>query len=102
MRRTGLVALCASACVVLLSPQPNAATASQAVIQANDATGGAWSLRSQPGARLLASNNSKYSDSASAESSDAYSGTPIALPGTIAAADFDDGGEGVGYHDTTS
>jgi uncharacterized delta-60 repeat protein len=29
-----------------------------------------------------------------------FSGTPVALPGTINAADFDKGGEGVAYHDT--
>jgi hypothetical protein len=31
-----------------------------------------------------------------------FSGTPIALPGTIQAENYDKGGEGVGYHDTTS
>ncbi len=31
-----------------------------------------------------------------------YGGSPISLPGTVAAADFDNGGEGVAYHDTTS
>ncbi len=31
-----------------------------------------------------------------------YSGTAIALPGTFAAEDFDAGGEGIAYHDTTS
>jgi hypothetical protein len=31
----------------------------------------------------------------------AYGGTPVALPGTVSAANFDDGGEGVAYHDTT-
>jgi len=30
-----------------------------------------------------------------------YTGTPIALPGTIQAENFDNGGEGVAYHDTT-
>jgi glucosylceramidase len=30
-----------------------------------------------------------------------YSGTPVPLPGTVAASDFDNGGEGVAYHDTT-
>ncbi len=34
-------------------------------------------------------------------SSSPYSGTPIFLPGTISASDFDLGGEGVAYHDTT-
>src|SRR5690348_17024686 len=31
-----------------------------------------------------------------------YSGTPVPLPGTIQAANFDNGGEGVAYHDSTS
>ena len=31
-----------------------------------------------------------------------YSGSPVALPGTIQAANFDNGGEGVAYHDSTS
>jgi endonuclease/exonuclease/phosphatase family metal-dependent hydrolase len=31
-----------------------------------------------------------------------FSGSPVSLPGTILAQDFDNGGEGVAYHDTTS
>ncbi|HMF93287.1 MAG TPA: carbohydrate-binding protein [Vicinamibacterales bacterium] len=31
-----------------------------------------------------------------------FTGTAAAIPGTIAASDFDNGGEGVAYHDTTS
>ncbi len=31
-----------------------------------------------------------------------YSGTPVALPGTINGEKFDNGGEGVAYHDTTA
>jgi len=31
-----------------------------------------------------------------------FSGTPVALPGTVNAANFDNGGEGVAYHDTSS
>ncbi|HUK36230.1 MAG TPA: carbohydrate-binding protein [Vicinamibacterales bacterium] len=31
-----------------------------------------------------------------------YSGTPAAVPGTIQAEDFDNGGEGVAYYDTTA
>jgi hypothetical protein len=31
-----------------------------------------------------------------------YSGTPIAVPGTVEAENFDKGGEGTGYHDTSS
>jgi hypothetical protein len=30
-----------------------------------------------------------------------FGGTPLALPGTIQAANFDNGGEGIAYHDTT-
>src|SRR5262252_5041292 len=30
-----------------------------------------------------------------------FSGTPVALPGLVLAANFDNGGEGVAYHDTT-
>ena len=29
-----------------------------------------------------------------------FSGTPVSLPGTVQAEDFDTGGEGVGYHDS--
>jgi len=31
-----------------------------------------------------------------------FSGTPIAVPGTIAAERFDNGGEGIAFHDTTA
>jgi phosphatidylserine/phosphatidylglycerophosphate/cardiolipin synthase-like enzyme len=31
-----------------------------------------------------------------------FSGTPVALPGTVNAANFDNGGEGVAYHDTSA
>ncbi len=31
-----------------------------------------------------------------------FSGSPVSLPGTIAAANFDNGGEGVAYHDTSA
>jgi carbohydrate binding protein with CBM6 domain len=41
-------------------------------------------------------------DAQSASASTPYSGTPAAVPGTIQAENFDRGGEGVGYHDTTS
>jgi len=37
-----------------------------------------------------------------APASTPYSGTPIALPGTIQAENYDGGGEGIAYHDTTS
>jgi hypothetical protein len=35
-------------------------------------------------------------------SSTPFTGTPLAIPGSIQASDFDNGGEGVAYHDTTS
>ena len=38
----------------------------------------------------------------SGSSAGAFHGTPAAVPGTIQAEDFDNGGEGVGYHDTDS
>lgn len=31
-----------------------------------------------------------------------FSGTPVSLPGTISASNFDNGGEGVAYHDTSA
>ena len=37
-----------------------------------------------------------------AATSTPFSGSPAAIPGTIKASDFDNGGEGVAYHDTTS
>jgi endonuclease/exonuclease/phosphatase family metal-dependent hydrolase len=37
----------------------------------------------------------------SSTGSSPYSGTPLVLPGTIEAENFDNGGEGVAYHDTT-
>jgi hypothetical protein len=38
----------------------------------------------------------------SATTSTSFLGTAAAIPGTIQAADFDNGGEGVAYHDSTS
>src|SRR5262245_59968447 len=31
-----------------------------------------------------------------------FSGAPVSLPGTVDAANFDNGGEGVAYHDATA
>ena len=42
------------------------------------------------------------SPSPTPSSSSPYTGTPIALPGRIEAENYDNGGEGVAYHDTTS
>lgn len=41
------------------------------------------------------------SSPAPAPTSTPYTGTPVALPGTIEAENFDRGGEGLAYHDTT-
>ena len=38
----------------------------------------------------------------SSSGSTPFSGTPVSIPGTIQAANYDNGGEGVAYHDTTS
>ncbi len=40
--------------------------------------------------------------SSGAATSTPFTGTPIALPGTIQAENYDKGGEGVAYHDTTA
>lgn len=39
---------------------------------------------------------------ATAPSTRPYAGTPVAMPGTLAAVKFDSGGEGAGYHDRTT
>jgi carbohydrate binding protein with CBM6 domain len=39
---------------------------------------------------------------ATAPSSTPYTGTAVSLPGTVQAENFDNGGEGIAYHDTTS
>src|SRR6476620_8720217 len=38
----------------------------------------------------------------SAATSTPFTGTPVPIPGTVQASDFDNGGEGVAYHDATS
>jgi len=42
------------------------------------------------------------STTSTASSSTPYSGTPVSIPGTIQAENFDNGGEGIAYHDTTA
>lgn len=42
------------------------------------------------------------SSTGSGTSSTPYSGTPVALPGTVQFENFDEGGEAVAYHDTTA
>src|SRR5215475_12792380 len=41
-------------------------------------------------------------DGAIASAQTPFGGTPVALPGIVQATNFDEGGEGVAYHDTTS
>jgi len=56
-----------------------------------------------PGADIdaVASATAHAIDGAPPSGRSPFHGTPAAVPGTIKAADFDNGGEGVTYHDTT-
>src|SRR4051794_29909431 len=47
-------------------------------------------------------NHHAFTTDAQAAASTPFSGTPAAIPGSIAASDFDNGGEGIAYHDTTA
>jgi len=47
-------------------------------------------------------NTASVAASGSSSSSLAYEGRPVSLPGTVSVQNFDNGGEGVSYHDTTS
>ena len=58
-------------------------------------------LSSPPGAVINDSTIVSKSVSSTGTSSP-YSGTPAAIPGTIRAETFDNGGEGVAYHDTSA
>ena len=46
--------------------------------------------------------SSSSTSSSSSSTAGPYTGTPVNLPGTVEAENFDNGGEGVGYHDTTA
>jgi endonuclease/exonuclease/phosphatase family metal-dependent hydrolase len=55
--------------------------------------------------KISVTNGSTSSPSTAASSSSGptpFGGTPWAIPGTVQAEDFDDGGEGVAFHDNTS
>jgi len=59
-----------------------------------------------PATYLVAAPGQAFNDATivpqpAAPSTSPFSGTPAAVPGTIQAADFDRGGEGVAYHDST-
>jgi hypothetical protein len=56
-----------------------------------------WAIHSTSGAYNL----KNFAVSSTTPTSTPYGGSPIALPGTIEAAYFDHGGEGVAYHDTS-
>src|SRR5258708_20092005 len=43
-----------------------------------------------------------FSGATQTPSTSAYGGSPAPIPGTVRAENFDNGGEGVAYHDTTS
>jgi len=55
-----------------------------------------------PGGSIGNFNAMRFVTASSSARSTPFSGTPIAVPGTIEAEQFDKGGEGVAYHDTTS
>ena len=51
---------------------------------------------------IATSSTSSFTTGGSGGGSTPYSGTPVPVPGTINVEKFDNGGEGVAYHDTTS
>jgi endonuclease/exonuclease/phosphatase family metal-dependent hydrolase len=51
---------------------------------------------------VASSSTSSSSSSSSTSSATPYTGSAISLPGTVEAANFDNGGQGVAYYDTTS
>jgi len=63
-------------------------------------------LWSAPGPQVndwtILPHSSESAPSPSSSGPTPYSGTPVALPGRIEAENFDNGGEGVSYHDTTT
>jgi hypothetical protein len=75
---------------IVLSPVKYLSSAPGAVV--NDTT-----ILAKTGATTSTSTTSSATTSLTP-----YSGTPIALPGTVKASDFDNGGSGVAYSDTTS
>ncbi|HMC70362.1 MAG TPA: carbohydrate-binding protein, partial [Mycobacteriales bacterium] len=52
--------------------------------------------------RSTATATTTSSSSASSTASSPYSGSPAAIPGTVRAENFDNGGEGVSYHDSSA
>ena len=56
---------------------------------------------SNAGATSAATSNASSASSTSSTAT-AFNGTAVAIPGTVRASDFDNGGEGVSYHDTTA
>jgi hypothetical protein len=54
------------------------------------------------GATGVVGNFNYFTLTATAPQSTPFTGSPIAIPGIVQAEDFDNGGEGVAYHDTTA
>lgn len=50
----------------------------------------------------ILSKSSGSTSSSATSSLSPYKGSPFTLPGTVSAADFDNGGRGIAYHDTTN
>src|SRR4051812_31062635 len=46
--------------------------------------------------------NNKFAPTVFAAASTPFTGTPLTIPGLIPASDFNNGGEGIAYHDTTA
>jgi len=62
-----------------------------------------WKVRSRTNAGLIADSETRsFTTAAGGGTSTPFGGTAVSLPGTIQAENFDEGGEGVAYHDLTA
>src|SRR6185312_14485254 len=62
-------------------------------------SGGSSSSVSLSSVSSSSTSSSSSSSSSSGAGAGPYGGSPVSVPGTIQAENFDNGGEGVGYHD---
>jgi endonuclease/exonuclease/phosphatase family metal-dependent hydrolase len=83
-----------------LTSPPGAQTNDTTIVPAGTSGGGA-PVPSGSGGTPAASKAGLSASGAGDSSLTPYLGYPISLPGTVQAANFDDGGEGVAYHDST-